>query len=40
VDPTWVSTATGAVLKAALVAMGSSDPPYERLLYIVPMSQQ
>jgi hypothetical protein len=34
------STATGAVLKAALAAMGSSDPPYERLLYIVPMSQQ
>jgi hypothetical protein len=34
------STATGAVLKAALASMGSSDPPYERLLYIVPMSQQ
>ena len=34
------STATGVVLKAALATMASSDPPYERLLYIVPMSQQ
>jgi hypothetical protein len=34
------STETGGVLKAALAAMGSSDPPYERLFYIVPMSQQ
>jgi hypothetical protein len=34
------STETGAVLKAALAAMGSGDAPYERLFYIVPMSQQ
>jgi hypothetical protein len=34
------STHTGAVLKAALAVLAAADPPYERLSYIVPISQQ
>jgi hypothetical protein len=34
------STHTGGVLKGALAALAVADPPYERLLYIVPVSQQ
>jgi hypothetical protein len=34
------TTETGAVLKAAMAQMADADPPYERILYLVPMSQQ
>ncbi len=34
------STEAGKVLKAALAALGAAEPPYERLFYIVPLSQQ
>jgi hypothetical protein len=34
------STQTGAVLHAALASLRAADPPYERLFYIVPVSQQ
>jgi hypothetical protein len=34
------NTQTGAILKAALATMTAGDPPYERLGYIVPISQQ
>jgi hypothetical protein len=34
------ATSTGAVLKAALAALTGGDPPYQRLGYIVPISQQ
>jgi hypothetical protein len=34
------TTETGAVLKAAMTQMAQADPPYERILYLVPMSQQ
>jgi hypothetical protein len=34
------TTETGAVLKAALTEMAQADPPYERIFYLVPMSQQ
>jgi hypothetical protein len=34
------STHTGAVLKAAFASLRAADPPYERLFYIVPVSQQ
>jgi len=34
------STETGAVLKAAMAAMAAADPPYERIFYLVPLSQQ
>ncbi|MGH9014930.1 MAG: hypothetical protein ACRDZ1_13480 [Acidimicrobiia bacterium] len=33
-------TEAGAVLKAAMTQMGQADPPYERISYLVPMSQQ
>src|ERR671910_544074 len=34
------TTETGAVLKAAMTQMAQADPPYERIFYLVPMSQQ
>jgi D-proline reductase (dithiol) PrdB len=34
------STHAGAVLKAALATLAAADPPYGRLFYIVPISQQ
>jgi hypothetical protein len=34
------TTETGAVLKAAMTQMAQADPLYERILYLVPMSQQ
>src|SRR5918994_7127758 len=34
------TTETGAVLKAAMTQIAQADPPYERILYLVPMSQQ
>jgi hypothetical protein len=34
------STHAGAVLTAALAALREDDPPYERLGYLVPLSQQ
>jgi hypothetical protein len=34
------TTETGAVLKAAMTQMAQADPPYERILYLVPISQQ
>jgi hypothetical protein len=34
------TTETGAILKAAMTQMAQADPPYERILYLVPMSQQ
>ena len=33
-------TETGTVLKVALTAMAAADPPYERIFYLVPLSQQ
>lgn len=34
------TTETGAVLKAAMTQMAQADPSYERIFYLVPMSQQ
>ncbi|MGI8795447.1 MAG: hypothetical protein ACR2IR_02475 [Acidimicrobiia bacterium] len=34
------ATETGAVLNAAMTRMALADPPYERIFYLVPMSQQ
>jgi len=34
------TTETGAVLKAAMTAMAATERPYERIFYLVPISQQ
>jgi hypothetical protein len=34
------ATETGAILKAAMTAMAAAEPPYERIFYLVPISQQ
>jgi D-proline reductase (dithiol) PrdB len=34
------TTSAGAVLKAAMGRMAQDDPPYERIVYLVPISQQ
>ncbi len=36
----YQTTETGAVLKAAMTEMAQAEPPYERIFYLVPMSQQ
>ncbi len=36
----YQQTETGTVLKAAMLRMADADPPYERIFYLVPMSQQ